>query len=281
MSLNTKVIDKIYEDFFERLIEVLDDEPLSFWQEHLGSTAVIQSRWKKGKFPGSAKLIELCRISNISPTWLLLGIGDKKIPIDEYSLNKSFAREYLKNNLYKIRDIDFFLDIFLNLSLEDLKKVNNIPIKNIFIESENFIQKLNLLQKALEKSVDSLREELTGNVSRKKQKQQYILSFDKDDNLIFANNFFLQKFNLNKTDIINTKYKLPISEKDQERVKNLFKNINVNISNVFSARIRVLVGGSEEWQYWETTTFVEQGGGFSRKSIGQTLSPEEIRQQDL
>lgn len=67
-----------YDDFFERLYEVLDDYPLSFWNENLGSTAVIQSRWKKGQFPGGAKLIELCKAANISPTWLFFGIGEKK-----------------------------------------------------------------------------------------------------------------------------------------------------------------------------------------------------------
>lgn len=269
--------NNIYDHFFERLYEIIDEKPLSYWHKRLGSTAVIQSRWKKGRFPGSAKVIEICNKENISPTWLLLGIGEKYIPSDVNTLNNSYAKEFIEKKIYKINNIDFFLDIFLNLSLENLVILNKIPIKDIFKESENFIQKINLLQKSLKTAVNCLEEELTGEISKDQRKKLFILSFDKDGRLQFVNDYFLNYFGFDKSDILYKTFKLPISKKDKKRIELLFKSLQNDGPKTVKARLRVAVKNTEEWQFWETTTFIEENNSFNRKSIGRPLLPSELR----
>ncbi|MDY0132928.1 MAG: hypothetical protein RBR53_09695 [Desulforegulaceae bacterium] len=270
-----------YDAFFNRLYEVIDDYPLSFWNDKLGSTAVIQSRWKKGQFPGAAKLIQLCKAANISPTWLFFGIGEKKIVTDISDLNNAYLKDFLENSIYKLNDINFFLDIFLSLSLEKFVSINKIPIKNIFIESENFITKLDLLQKCIANSVVSLKEEMSGESEIDQSNKKYILSYDSEGYLDFANDFFLEKFALNKESILKTKYKLPISKKDRSRVDKLFKKLDNKEINLIESRIRVLINNKEEWQHWTVTSFFKENGQYSRKSIGYSIPLIQIRNEEI
>ncbi|MGE4519563.1 MAG: hypothetical protein AB7E04_08665 [Desulfobacteraceae bacterium] len=270
-----------YDAFFERLYEVIDDYPLSFWNEKLGSTAVIQSRWKKGQFPGSAKLIQLCKAANISPTWLFFGIGEKKIITDISDINDVYFKDFLEKSIYKLKDINLFLDIFLNLSLETFVSINKIPIKNIFTESENFITKLELLQKALGNAVISLKEEMSGELISDKSEKKFILSYDSKGYLNFVNDFFLDKFNLEKESILNTRYKLPISEKDRQRVEKLFEKMDSRKVNHIESRVRVIINNNEEWQHWSVTSFFEENGKYSRKSIGYSIPSDQIRNEQI
>lgn len=67
--------------FTNRLNHILSQEPVKYWIKEIGvAPSLISSGWKKGTLPNLLNLVKLCQIKNISPTWLLFGIGESNLP---------------------------------------------------------------------------------------------------------------------------------------------------------------------------------------------------------
>lgn len=205
----------------------------------------------------------------------------KKIITDISNVNDIYFKAFLEKSIYRLKEINLFLDIFLNLSLEKFVSINKVPIKNIFIESENFITKLDLIQKSLANAVIALKEEMSDDSLSNVHEKKYILSFDSNGCLDFVNDMFLEKFNLDRDSILKTHYKLPISEKDKERVNNLLRKLENKEVNHVETRLRVNIDNGEEWQHWYVTAFDGENGKYSRKSIGYTIMSENIRNERI
>ena len=115
-----------FEQFKERLFEILNQKTQVWWAEKIGiSQSVISNSYYKGTFPRSDKLMKIIQLSGVSANWLLFGKGAKYMDdIDEHAIDRQ----------------------------QDRKREQQIEILKIDAENQKLKERINALERQLEQA---------------------------------------------------------------------------------------------------------------------------------
>lgn len=130
--------NQIYNGFKQRLFEILNRKTQVWWAEKIGiSQSVISNSYYKGTFPRADKLMKIIQLSGVSANWLLFGKGAKYMDdIDEQAIDRQ----------------------------QDRKREQQVAILQIEAENQELKERIEALERLLEKSEAQTLMGLSGQV---------------------------------------------------------------------------------------------------------------------
>ncbi|MDY0362160.1 MAG: PAS domain S-box protein [Desulforegulaceae bacterium] len=243
----------------KRLYSVLKEKGGPFWESAgVYKSATMHGVITKNTMPGGFKLLEICKVGDISPIWLFFGIGPKEKSaltkiIDESALLKKDDELDVPLLSEKIRILTSELPAVIS-AISDIK------------EQQKILQNLTIL----ETLIPVIKKKLEEYYHRK---NEYFLMFNRDGNLISVNDLFLRKTGLKREEILNTFFFIPVHEEDKNKMLEGLERIYLGLAFEAEAVLRVRMhDGKYELQRWVSFVRLSPSGEYlGRQSVGRSL----------
>jgi len=255
------------ESFQQRVIGVLEEEPVKFWTDALGvSRSVVSHKWIKGvSMPKPDLLWKIAEVKKLSANWLLFNYGPKQMSeVDSASSadqDANAAEKFMK--LFPV-DVQNYIVQAVKLVPEGTQ-ADNMPF---------LINTMNILSDYL------LREKSAATPLTKGKKGDYDFKMrvDGKGNLTHCNQKMLSTFGIDPDKDYGFPYKYPIDPKDMERFNAALSELSPEEPGI-NARIRMeMPTGISEWQEWEfRATFNKAGQQTELTGIGNIVPSHRIR----